>query len=137
LLKYEFLIQKKTVFSHIPGMGRHFLQEYSNVLVEGGNPPDVPGINYTLVRGKKAYDFCIPEEHGRTRRRSKFGAFKSAVINNENVLVKYQQNKETTDINRKNEIKQLDYYSKKRNKYKIFLLKKKLKKLILDNKKKK
>jgi len=127
---------KKIVYSHIPGMGRHFLQEYSNVLVEGGNPPDVPGINYTLVRGKKAYDFCIPEEHGRTRKRSKFGAFKVAVINKENVLVKYQEEKELIDKKRTKEMTRLNYAGRKRNRYRIFLLKKKVKKLVLENKRK-
>jgi len=124
---------KKTVYSHIPGMGKHFLQEYSNVLVEGGNPPDVPGINYTLVRGKKAYDFCIPEEHGRTRKRSKFGAFKVAAINKENVLVKYQEDKELVDKKRVKEMEKLNYAARKRNRYRIFLLKKKLKRLVIEN----
>jgi len=114
-------------------MGKHFLQEYSNVLVEGGNPPDVPGINYTLVRGKKAYDFCIPEEHGRTRKRSKFGAFKVAAINKENVLVKYQEDKELVDKKRVKEMEKLNYAARKRNRYRIFLLKKKLKRLVIEN----
>jgi organic radical activating enzyme len=114
-------------------MGKHFLQEYSNVLVEGGNPPDVPGINYTLVRGKKAYDFCIPEEHGRTRKRSKFGAFKVAAINKENVLVKYQEDKELVDKKRVKEMEKLNYAARKRNRYRIFLLKKNLKRLVIEN----
>ena len=41
-------------------------------MVEGGSPPDVPGVNYSLIRG--LYDFEQPENFGRHKRRSKFGA---------------------------------------------------------------
>jgi len=40
-------------------------------MVEGGSPPDTPGVNYSLIRGK--YDFVIREEFGRNKRRSKYG----------------------------------------------------------------
>jgi small subunit ribosomal protein S12 len=69
--KVRVMVSKKVVFCHIPGIGPHFIQEYSVVLVEGGNPPDVPGINYTLIRG--VYDFDQPEIYIRKNRRSKFG----------------------------------------------------------------
>jgi small subunit ribosomal protein S12 len=69
--KVRVLASKKLVFAHVSGVGTPYIQEFSIVLVEGGNPPDVPGINYTLVRG--VYDFDMPEKYGRTRRRSKFG----------------------------------------------------------------
>jgi len=77
--KVRINISKKVVFCHIPGIGPHFLQEYSIVLVEGGNPPDVPGINYSLIRGK--YDFENPELYIRKKRRSKFGAHKLYLSN--------------------------------------------------------
>src|ERR1043165_1853250 len=70
--KVRIMVSKKVVFCHIPGIGPYFIQEYSSVLVEGGNPPDVPGINYTLIRG--VYDFDQPEIFIRRNRRSKFGA---------------------------------------------------------------
>ena len=70
--KVRVMVSKKVVFCHIPGIGPYFIQEYSMVLVEGGNPPDVPGINYTLIRG--VYDFDQPEIFIRRNRRSKFGA---------------------------------------------------------------
>jgi small subunit ribosomal protein S12 len=70
--KVRMIVAKKVIFAHVPGIGNSGLQEYSVVLVEGGNPPDVPGINYTLVRG--VYDFDKYEEFGRRKRRSKFGA---------------------------------------------------------------
>jgi len=41
-------------------------------MVEGGNPPDTPGVNYSLIRG--VYDFDKKEDYVRRQRRSKFGA---------------------------------------------------------------
>jgi len=70
--KVRIIMSRKVIFAHPPGMGPTYIQEYSIVLVEGGNPPDVPGINYSLVRG--VYDFDKSEEYGRKKRRSKFGA---------------------------------------------------------------
>jgi small subunit ribosomal protein S12 len=69
--KVRMIVAKKIIFAHVPGIGKHGLQEYSIVLVEGGSPPDVPGINYTLIRG--VYDFDKLEEYARKKRRSKFG----------------------------------------------------------------
>lgn len=69
--KVRIVISNKIVFCHIPGTGPFFIQEYSVVMVEGGNPPDVPGINYTLIRG--LFDFDQPEIFIRKKRRSKFG----------------------------------------------------------------
>lgn len=70
--KVRIVISNKVVFCHVSGIGPSFIQEYSVVLVEGGSPPDVPGINYTLVRG--VYDFDQIETYIRKKRRSKFGA---------------------------------------------------------------
>lgn len=72
--KVGILYTKKIVFAHPPGIGQTFINEFSTVMVEGGNPPDVPGINYSLIRG--LYDFNVPEKYGRKRRRSKFGMYK-------------------------------------------------------------
>jgi len=72
--KVRIIVSKKVIFAHIPGIGRPAIQEYSIVMVEGGNPPDVPGVNYTLIRG--LYDFDKYEEYGRKKRRSKFGVKK-------------------------------------------------------------
>ncbi len=38
------------ITAYIPGIG-HNLQEHSMVLIRGGRRPDLPGINYTIVRG--------------------------------------------------------------------------------------
>lgn len=70
--KIRVLFPDKIVHAHIPGIGSHFLQQYSVVMVEGGNPPDTPGVNYSLIRG--VYDFDKREVYIRRKRRSKFGA---------------------------------------------------------------
>ena len=80
--KVRIVISNKVVFCHIPGIGQHFVQEYSVVLVEGGNPPDVPGINYTMIRG--VYDFDQCELYNRKNRRSKFGTKMIPVIKRTN-----------------------------------------------------
>ena len=41
----------KEVTAYIPGEG-HSLQEHSIVLIRGGKVNDLPGIKYTVVRGK-------------------------------------------------------------------------------------
>jgi len=69
--KVRVLISNKKIFAKIPGIGEHFLQAHSSVLVRGHGPKDSPGINYHLIRG--LYDFTKVELFGRSNRRSKFG----------------------------------------------------------------
>jgi small subunit ribosomal protein S12 len=57
------------VWAYIPGEG-HNLQEHSIVLVRAGRKPDLPGVRYTIVRGK--YDTTGVE--GRRQGRSIYGA---------------------------------------------------------------
>jgi small subunit ribosomal protein S12 len=73
--KVKIAINFKKIFAKIPGIGEHFLQAHSVVLVRGQGPKDSPGINYHLVRG--LYDFNRVEMFGRRNRRSKFGVKKS------------------------------------------------------------
>jgi len=73
--KVRVSINNRKVFAKIPGIGEHFLQSHSVVLLRGGSPKDSPGINYYLIRGK--YDFNRVEMYGRHNRRSKFGVKKS------------------------------------------------------------
>lgn len=61
----------KNIVGYIPGFG-HNLREYSNVLVRGGNIPDMPGVHYVLIRGK--FDFSSSQH--RRNRRSKYGMTK-------------------------------------------------------------
>jgi len=69
--KVRIILSKKKIFAKIPGIGDHFLQAHSVVLVRGHGPKDSPGINYHLIRG--LYDFAKIELFGRRNRRSKFG----------------------------------------------------------------
>lgn len=69
--KVRLLFNNKRLFAKIPGIGEHFLQAHSVVLVRGHGPKDSPGINYHLIRGQ--CDFIKYEPYGRKNRRSKFG----------------------------------------------------------------
>jgi len=69
--KIRILFNDKVVHAKVPGSGHPGIQEYSNVMVEGGSPPDTPGVNYTLIRG--LLDFDKHESWGRTKKRSKYG----------------------------------------------------------------
>lgn len=59
----------KTVSAYIPGVGQNNLQKHSNVLLRGGRVKDLPGMKYTMIRGK--LDFRALE--GRENARSKYG----------------------------------------------------------------
>jgi len=73
--KVRVRINNKKVFAKIPGIGEHFLNPHSEVLLRGHGPKDSPGINYHLIRGK--YDFNRVETFGRANRRSKSGVKKA------------------------------------------------------------
>ena len=47
------LVNKRRVTAHIPGIG-HTLRRFSEVLIKGTGPRDIPGVNYRCCRG--AYD---------------------------------------------------------------------------------
>ena len=69
--KVRLIFSKKKIFAKIPGIGEHYLQTHSIVMVRGHGPKDSPGINYHLIRG--LCDFVREESFGRMNRRSKFG----------------------------------------------------------------
>lgn len=71
IAKVRIVTSLKKVFCKIPGIGDHFLKNFSVVMVEGHGPKDTPGVNYTLIRGLE--DFDRIERFGRSNRRSKFG----------------------------------------------------------------
>lgn len=68
------LSNKQEVTAYIPGEG-HDLAEHSIVLVRGGRVKDLPGVKYTVVRGK--YDTAGVV--GRKTSRSKYGTKESGV----------------------------------------------------------
>ena len=62
------LSNEKVVDTYIMGEG-HNIQEHSIVLIKGGRVPDLPGINYKLIRG--IYD--LTGVMNRKTSRSKYG----------------------------------------------------------------
>jgi len=64
-----FLNLKKKRISHIPG-GGHTIRKHSEVLVCGNGVRDLPGVNYSCIRG--IYDFL--GSINKTKRRSIYGA---------------------------------------------------------------
>lgn len=65
------LSNMQEVTAYIPGEG-HNLQEHSVVLLKAGKRPDLPGVNYKVVRG--VYDSAGVND--RRQGRSKYGAKK-------------------------------------------------------------
>ena len=61
---------QKKIRAAIPGQG-HNLQKYSEVLIRGKGPRDLPGIKLRVVRG--VYSFICKETILRKHGRSKFG----------------------------------------------------------------
>jgi len=64
-------IFKKSVLAYIPGQG-HTLKSYSEVLISGGRANDLPGVRFSLIRGK--FDFSYKERFDRMNKKSKYGA---------------------------------------------------------------
>jgi ribosomal protein S12 len=50
----------------IPGVG-HNVQRYNDVLVRGGRAKDLPGVRYTLIRGKLDLYGIYDRRHGRSK----------------------------------------------------------------------
>lgn len=59
-----------TITARLIGHG-HNLQAYSHVLVRGGRANDLPGVRYTMIKGK--FDFSWEETIKRAKSRSKYG----------------------------------------------------------------
>ena len=67
------LTNEKKITAYIPGEG-HNLQEYSTVAVRGGRVKDLPGIKYTLIRGRMDFSGL----KNRKTSRSKYGTKKTS-----------------------------------------------------------
>ena len=67
------LSNRREVTAYIPGEG-HNLQEHSVVLLKSGKIQDLPGVKYTIVRGK----FDLQGVVGRKSSRSIYGVKKGA-----------------------------------------------------------
>jgi small subunit ribosomal protein S12 len=57
---------KKFTYGYIPGIG-HNLQKFSHVLFRGGLIRDLPGVHYTLIRGKYDLKGIIARRQGRSK----------------------------------------------------------------------
>jgi small subunit ribosomal protein S12 len=68
------LSNKQEVTAYIPGVG-HELAEHSIVLVRGGRVKDLPGVKYTVVRGRYDTGGVV----GRKTSRSRYGTKQSGV----------------------------------------------------------
>ena len=66
---------KQEVTAYIPGEG-HELAEHSIVLVRGGRVKDLPGVKYTIVRGRYDTQGVV----GRKSSRSRYGTKKEGVV---------------------------------------------------------
>lgn len=64
------LSNKRKVVAYIPGQG-HNLKAYSGVLVSGGRANDLPGVRFSIMRGK--FDLSWRENFERASKRSKYG----------------------------------------------------------------
>lgn len=56
----------------IPGQGMGGVQDHSHVLVQGASVPDVPGVNYKIIRGT----LDCQGQPDRAKSRSRYGAKK-------------------------------------------------------------
>lgn len=69
------LSNKQEITAYIPGEG-HELAEHAIVLVRGGGVKDLPGVKYTIVRGKYDTGGVV----GRKTSRSLYGTKKGGVV---------------------------------------------------------
>jgi small subunit ribosomal protein S12 len=60
------LTSKFRVTAYIPGKG-HNLQKHSVVLVRGGRIKDLPGVRYTIIRGKYDLQRLAACRHARSK----------------------------------------------------------------------
>ena len=63
-----FASSKRKTIAHIPGIG-HSLRRYSKVYISGVGARDLPGVNYSCIRGKLDFEGL----RTKTKRRSIYG----------------------------------------------------------------
>jgi len=81
------LVNRKRITAHIPGIG-HTLRRFSEVLIKGTGPRDIPGVNYRCCRGvydlgpvlkkkrrKSIYGVSNPYKQLRRKERIKLGVY--------------------------------------------------------------
>lgn len=50
-----FMTSRRKTIAHIPGKG-HSLRRYSKIMINGVGARDLPGVNYTCMRGKLDFE---------------------------------------------------------------------------------
>lgn len=60
------IANNQKVIAYIPGEG-HNLQEHREVLIRGGRRKDLPGIRYTIIRGKYDMQGVVKRKKGRSK----------------------------------------------------------------------
>jgi small subunit ribosomal protein S12 len=81
------LVNKTRITAHIPGIG-HTLRRFSEILIKGTGPRDIPGVNYRCCRGvydlgpvlkkkrrKSIYGVSNPYKQLRRKERVKLGIY--------------------------------------------------------------
>ncbi len=96
------LSSKKFIFAYIPGEGVQTLRAYSRVLVQGGIIPDLPGVHYSIIRGKFDLNFLAFRRQGRSkygmkaffraRKKDRRNAFTSITEKKNQQILLYQKN---------------------------------------------
>ncbi|KKQ36232.1 MAG: 30S ribosomal protein S12 [Candidatus Woesebacteria bacterium GW2011_GWA1_37_7] len=80
------LSNKQEVTAYIPGEG-HELAEHSIVMIRGGRVKDLPGVKYTVVRGKLDTAGVV----GRKTSRSRYGAKRGSMVTPKSVAIPQEE----------------------------------------------
>lgn len=70
IAKVRLLFSRRRVTCSISGQG-HNLRDFSHALTRGGRIPDLPGVQYRMIKG--VYDYSSHESFTRIYGRSKYG----------------------------------------------------------------
>jgi small subunit ribosomal protein S12 len=110
----RILSVKKFAYGYIPGIG-HNLQRFSHVLIRGGLIRDLPGVHYTLIRGKYDLKGIISRRQGR----SKYGTRLWWKVKKKDRLSAYVKYKQKIVYNIKKKVQYSKLYKFKKWGYKI------------------
>lgn len=87
------LSNKQEVTAYIPGEG-HELAEHSIVMIRGGRVKDLPGVKYTIVRGRYDTGGVV----GRKSSRSRYGTKESGIVGDSDAAAVSNKDAETAVV---------------------------------------
>jgi small subunit ribosomal protein S12 len=64
--RVEITSTRKKIYCYIPGIG-HSIRKHSTLFIRGGRRQDLPGIKYTIIRGKADADFPLERKTARSK----------------------------------------------------------------------